>query len=63
MQVADTVSVDERVERVRSSIAASREAQALMKRLAPQGMVSTDDTVVDFCDWQKFEQWSQTNPG
>lgn len=57
------VDVEERVARLRPKLAASREAQELLKRLAPRGMVRTSESIVDFCDWKDFSQWSQTQIG
>lgn len=57
------LEIEDRVARLRPLLSSSREAQDLMKRLAPRGMVQTHDNVVDFCDWKDFSQWSQTQIG
>ncbi len=57
------LDVEDRVLRLRPLLSASREAQELLKRLAPRGMVETSENIVDFCDWKDFSQWTQTQIG
>lgn len=60
---ANCTEIENRVARLRPALTASREAQELMKRLAPRDMIRTSDNIIDFCDWKDFSQWKQMQKG